>query len=147
MDKKKPDPKVDEALIGRKSRSQTSPFLLTFDIFNQNAHNCLLHFGASSNVMTYAVCKKLNVEPKMSKTKIIQLYRSHLKVLGELNDVLIHLASNNKVLQMIDIIVVDILEAYGVILNRYWSTKINGYFETDRSHLWLHIKVNQTRLR
>ena len=34
MDKKKPDPKADGALIGRKSTSQTSPFLSTFDIFN-----------------------------------------------------------------------------------------------------------------
>ena len=57
----------------------------------------------------------------MSKTKIIQLYRSLVKVFGELKDVSICLASNSKVIQMIDIIVVDILEAYGVILSRDWS--------------------------
>ena len=34
MDKKQLDPKADGALIGRKSRSQTPPFLLTFKIFN-----------------------------------------------------------------------------------------------------------------
>ena len=32
--KKQPDPKQDGALIGRKSRYQSPPFLLTFDIFN-----------------------------------------------------------------------------------------------------------------
>ena len=95
MDKKKPDPKADGALIGRKSRYQTLPFLLTFDIFNRNVHNCLVDYGASSNVMPYSVCKKLNVEPKISETMIIQLDRSHVKVLGEIKDVLIHLASNS----------------------------------------------------
>ena len=39
--KKKPDPKANGVLIGNKSRSQTPPFLLTFEIFNQNVHNCL----------------------------------------------------------------------------------------------------------
>ena len=34
MDKKQPDPMTDGARIGRKSRSQTPPFLLTFFIFN-----------------------------------------------------------------------------------------------------------------
>lgn len=62
----------------------------------------------------------------MRKTKIIQLDRSHVKVFGELKDVLIHVASNSKVIQTIDIIVVDIPEAYGVILSRDWSAKING---------------------
>ena len=73
MDKRKSNPKVDGALIGRKSRSQTPPFLLTFDIFNRNVHNCLVDSGASSNVIPYSVCKKLNAQPKIFKTKIIQL--------------------------------------------------------------------------
>ena len=80
MEKKKPNPRADRMLIGRKSRSQTSPFLLTFEIFNRNVHDCLVDFGASSNVMPYSVYKKLNAEPQMSKTKIIQLDKSHVKV-------------------------------------------------------------------
>jgi predicted aspartyl protease len=67
------NPRADETLIGRKSRSQTLPFLLTFEIFNRNVHNCLIDSGASSNVMPYSVCKKLNLEPQIIKTKIIQL--------------------------------------------------------------------------
>ena len=32
MEEKKPNPRADGILIGRKSRSQTPPFLLTFEI-------------------------------------------------------------------------------------------------------------------
>ena len=85
--------------------------------------------------MPYSVCKNLNAQPKMCRTKIIQLDRSHVKVMGELKDVMIQLSSNLKVHQVNDVIVVDILEAYGVILSRDWSTKLNGYFATDWSHL------------
>ena len=63
MEEKKPNPRADGILIGRKSRSQTPPFLLTFKIFNRNVHNCLVDSRASSNVMPYLVCKKLNAEP------------------------------------------------------------------------------------
>jgi hypothetical protein len=141
MDKKQPEPKVDGVLIGKKSRSQTLPFLLTFDSFNRNVHNYIVDSGVSLNVMPYLVCKKLDAEPHMRKTKIIQLDISHVKVFGELKDVMIHLALNSKSLQTIDIIVVDISEAYGVILSRDWSAKLNGYFTTDWSHLWLPYKV------
>ena len=34
MEEKKPNLRADGMLIGRKSRSQTLPFLLTFQIFN-----------------------------------------------------------------------------------------------------------------
>ena len=147
MEEKKANPRVDGILIETKSRSQNPPFFLTFETFNRNVHNCLVDSRASSNVMPYSVYKKLNVQPRMSETKIIKLYRSQVKVFGELKDVLIQLSSNSKVNQTIDIIVVDILEAYGVILNRYWSAKLNRYFSTDWSHLWLPYKVQSNKIK
>ena len=69
-------------------------------------------------MIPYSICNNLNAEPKIWKTKIIQLDQSHVKVLGELKDVLIHLDSNSKVHHTIGIIVIDIREAYGVILSR-----------------------------
>jgi len=67
--------------------------------------------------------------------------------LGELKDVLIHLSSNSKVHQTIDIIIDDILEAYGVILSRDWSAKLNGYFATNWSHLWLPYKGQLKKIK
>ena len=60
--------------------------------------------------------------------------------MGELKDVMIRLSSNSKVHQVINVILVDILEAYGVILSRDWSEKLNVYFVTNWSHLWLPFK-------
>jgi hypothetical protein len=44
---------------------------------------------------------------------------------------MIQLTSKSKVHQVIDVNVVDILEAYGVIFSRGWSSKLNGYFATN----------------
>jgi hypothetical protein len=64
--------------------------------------------GASSNVMPWSVCQKINAEVELSSLKIIQLDRTYVKFIGELKNVLIRLSSNPKVHQVIDIIVVDI---------------------------------------
>ena len=67
--------------------------------------------------------------------------------MGELKDVMIWLSSNSKVHQVIDVIVVDIPEAYGVILSRDWSAKLNGYFATSWSHLWLPYKGQPNKIK
>ena len=46
--------------------------------------------------------------------------RMNGKVIGEMEDVLVHLSSNDKVCQVIDIVVADIPEAYGLVLSRDW---------------------------
>ena len=43
--------------------------------------------------------------------------------------------------------VVDIPEAYGLILSRDWSEKLNGYFAIDWSHLWLPYKGYQNQIK
>lgn len=59
---------INAASIGTHSKSQTPPFLLTFEIFNFNVHNCLVDTGASSNAMPYFVCQKINVVPAKRTT-------------------------------------------------------------------------------
>jgi hypothetical protein len=67
--------------------------------------------------------------------------------MGELKDVMIRIVTHPKFVQVIDIIVVDIPEAYGLLLSRYWSEKINGYFSIDWAHLWLPLKGYKNMIR
>lgn len=64
---------TDTILIGDRSNSHTPPFLLTYEIYNRNLHNCLIDSGASSNIMPASVCSKLNIEPQKSFIHIVQL--------------------------------------------------------------------------
>lgn len=38
------------------------PFLLTFEIFSYNVHNCLVNSGASMNVIILSIAKKVNAK-------------------------------------------------------------------------------------
>jgi hypothetical protein len=60
---------------------------------------------------------------------------------------MIRLAYDPRVHQVIDIIVVDIPEAYGLLLSRDWSAKLQGYFSTDWTHLWLPYKGKPNQIR
>jgi hypothetical protein len=101
----------------KKGNPFVPPFLLTFEVFNKNLHNCLVDSGESSNVIPLSICKKLNVVPLKRDKHVIQLDRTQVKVMGELKDVMIRMATHPKFVQVIDIIVVDIPEAYGMILS------------------------------
>jgi hypothetical protein len=87
--------------------------------------------SASSNIMPWSVCQKINVEVQPSSLKIIQLDPTSVKVISELKNVLIRLSSNPTVHHAIDIIVVDIPEVCGFLLSRDWSEQLHGYFATD----------------
>ena len=60
--------------------------------------------------------------------------------MGELKEFVIRLSSNPKIFQVIGLVVVDIPKAYGLLLSRDGSLKLNGYITTNWSHLLLPSK-------
>ena len=108
---------TDAVLIGDISNSHTPPFLLTYEIYNRNLHNCLIDSGASSNIMPASVCSKLNIEPQKSTIHIMRLDKTKVQVLGEINSVNIRLSSDARIVQRIDILIANIPEFYGLILS------------------------------
>ena len=128
---------IVEASVGGNTRFKTPPFLLTFEILNHKVHNCLVDSGSAVNVMPLSVCKKINGQTKPTTQQVTQLDKTNVKVVGEMEDVLIRLSANEKICQYIDIVVPDIPDAYRLVLNRDWPAKLNGYFASYWSHLWL----------
>jgi hypothetical protein len=126
---------VNACLKDKKGKPFVPPFLLTFEEFNRNLHSCLVDSGASSNVMPLSICKKLNAVPPMSDKHVIKLDRTQVNVMGGVKYVMIRIATHPKFLQVINMIIVDIPESYGLLLNRDWSEKLNLYFSTYWAHL------------
>ena len=75
-----------------------------------------------------------------------------MRVIGEMKVVLVRIACNPSFFQIIDIVVANIPNAYGLFLSRDWSQQLNGFFATYWSNLWLpkngksnQIKINRER--
>jgi len=97
--------------------------------------------------MPFSICQKINVVPQITKTIIIQLDRTNVKVKREIKDVLIRISSDPRVHKTIDIMIVNIPESYGLLLSRDWLDKLQGYFSTDWSHLWFPYKGKENQIR
>ena len=97
--------------------------------------------------MPLAVCKNINGQPKPTSWLVTQLDKTNVKVVREMEDVLIRLSTNEKICQYIDMVVADITDGYGLILNRDWSARLNGYFASDWSHLWLPQKGSSNQIK
>ena len=88
---------IIEASVGVKASFKTPPFLLNFEILNHNVHNCLVESGLAVNVMPLSVCKKINGQPKPTTWQVTQVDRTNVKVVREMEDVLIHLSANENI--------------------------------------------------
>ena len=64
-----------------------------------------------------------------------------------MEDVLIHLSTDERVCQYIDIVIANIPDAYGLVLSRDWSARLEGYFASDWSHLWFPFKGCQNQIK
>ena len=71
-----------------------------------------------------------------------------MRVVGEMKYVLVRIACNPSIFQIIDIVVANIHDAYGLFFSRDWSQQLNGFFATDWSNLWLpkNRKSNQIKI-
>ena len=142
-----PEEEIGEASLRGKSKYKTLAFLLTYEIFNYNVHNCLVDSGAIVNVMPLSVCKQINGQPKPTTRQVLQLDKTTVKVIGEMEDVLIRLFTYERVCQYIDIVVGDISDAYGLVLSWDWSARLEEYFASYWSHLWFPFKGCQNQIK
>lgn len=113
------------------------PFLLSLRICGKNLHNCLVDSSALGNIMPYSICQKLGLKSVHANSKVVQLDKIEVNVIGELKDVYIQLGVDPRISCYINIQVVDILEVYGMLLSRDWSKTLGGYFLTCFTYLWL----------
>ena len=72
-----------------------------------------------------------------------------MRVVREMKYVLVRIACDPSFFQIIDIVVEDIPNAYGLFLSRDWSQQLNGFFATNWSTLWLpkNGKPNQMKIK
>ena len=64
-----------------------------------------------------------------------------------MEDVLIRVSADERVCHYIDIVVADILDAYGLVLSRDWSARLDGYFALDWSHVWFPHKDSPNQIK
>jgi hypothetical protein len=111
-------------------------------------HNCVTDTGVRHNVIPLRVMRRLAIECTRPCKDLLDLDSRTLETIGYIKDLSITYDQAPNVSMLINMIVVDILEAYGMILWREWSTKVRkGRYFMEGNHFTFPHKGVEVVLR
>ena len=94
-------------------------------------HNCILDSGASSNVMTKKVMEQLNSRISRPYHNICAMDSKMIKAHGLIKILQVHLVAFPDIVIEMDIVVIDVLDAWGMFLSRKTAADLGGYIQMD----------------
>jgi hypothetical protein len=126
-------------------RDKNLPFYLSLGVNDLHLKNCMLDSGASKNVISLKVMKQLGLKTTQPYGNVCGIDSRKVKVLGVCEDVDIFLIDFPHIIILMDIVVIDIPDAWGMLLSRSWSTTLGGFLSMDITHA--HIPMGMTLFR
>jgi hypothetical protein len=110
------------------------PFYLSFLMNDFILHNCMLDLGASSNVVTKKVMEQLNLRISRPYHKICAMDSKTIQVHGLIKGLQVHLASFPDIMIEMDIVVIDVPDAWGIFLSRKTAADLGGNLQMDLTY-------------
>jgi hypothetical protein len=97
-------------------------------------HNCMLDSGASSNVMTKKVMEQLNLRISRPYHNICAMDSKTIQVHGLIKGLQVHLVAFLDIMVEMDIVVIDVSDAWGMFLSRKTTVDLGGNLQMDLTY-------------
>lgn len=93
----------------------------------------MLDSGASTNVMSLKVMKLLSLIPVESRPyrNVYAMDSREIKVCGLIKDLQVKLAAYRDISLLMDVLVIDVLDAWGMLLSQKWASNLGGSIQMD----------------
>jgi hypothetical protein len=117
-----------------RGNEKNRPFFFSFLMNDFILHNCMLDLGASSNVMTKKVMEQLNLRISRPYNNIFVMDSKTIKVHGLIKGLQVHLAAFPDIMIEVDIVVIDVPDAWGMLLSRKTSANLGGNLKMDLTY-------------
>jgi len=121
------------------------PFYISQLLHDYTLHNCMLDSGASHNLMPLSVMKELNLHITKPYRDLYSFDSKRVKCVGLIKDVAISLAQIPEKSIVMDVVVVDILARFGMLLSRYWGAKLGGVLKLDFTYAIISVFNGEER--
>jgi hypothetical protein len=115
-------------------RDKNPPFYLSLGVNDLRLNNCMLVSGASTNVISLKVIKQLGLKTTRPYGNACGIASRKVKVLGVCEDIEVFLIDFPHINILMDILMIDALDAWGMILSRSWSTGLRAFLSMDLTH-------------
>jgi hypothetical protein len=117
-----------------RGNEKNQPFYLSLLVNNKVLHNCMLDSGASSNVMTKKVMEQLNLRISRPYHNICAMDSKMIEVHGLIKGLQVHLAVFPDIMFEMDIVVIDVPDAWGMLLSRKAAADLGGNLQMDLTY-------------
>jgi hypothetical protein len=117
-----------------RGNENNNPFFLSLLVNDFILHNCMLDSGATSNVMTKKVMEQLNLRISRPYHNIFSMDSRTIEVHGLIKGLQVHLAAFPDIVIEMDIVVVDVLDTWGMLLRRKITIDLGGSLQMDLTY-------------
>ena len=109
-------------------------------------HNALLDSGASHNLMPKVIMERLGLQVTRPYKDLFSFESKRVQCIGLIKYVVVGLTQIPTKTIFMDIVVVDILPKFGMLLSRSWATKVKGTMQIDLTYTTIPIFGEKRRL-
>jgi hypothetical protein len=117
-----------------RGNEKNRPFFLSLLVNDFILHNCMLDSGATSNVMTKRVMEQLNLRISRPYHNICAMDSRTIEVHGLIKGLQVHLAAFPNIMIEMDIVVIDVPDTWGMLLNRKTTAYLGGNLQMDLTY-------------
>jgi hypothetical protein len=120
-------------------KEEHAPFFITLVVNDLLLHNCMLDSGDSANVMSLKVMNQLGLNITRPYRNVCGIDSKSIKFCGVIKDLKVHLYTYPEVSLSMDVIVIDVPNAWGMLLSRKWAATLGGSLQMDLSYATIPI--------
>jgi hypothetical protein len=117
-----------------RKKDNNHPLYLSLGMNGLCLNNCMLDSGASTNFMSLKVMEKLVLKTTRPYGNVCGIDSKRFKVYGLCEDVEVFFIEFPHINLLMNIVVIDVLDAWGMLLSRSWFASLGGVLSMDLTH-------------
>lgn len=113
------------------------PLMVTLAINDLYLYNCMLESRAPANIMPLTIMKQLGLNITRPYKEVCGFNSKPVEVEGLTKDLKVSLPRKPDISLLMDIVVIDIPDVWGMLLCRKWGATVGGHVQMDLSYATL----------
>jgi hypothetical protein len=111
------------------------PFFMSLQVNNKLLNNCMLDSGAGENIMSLKVMRQLGLETTRPYKNVCGIESRAIPTHGVVENVKVCLTRYPEIVLLMDIVVVDVPNVWGMLLSRKFVATLGGTLQMDLTGL------------
>jgi len=118
-----------------RQRDNNPPFYFALRVNGLCLNNCMLYSGASKNVMSFNVMEQLGLKMTQPYGNVCGIDSKKVKFYELCENIEVYLIDFPHIILIMNIVVIDIPNAWRILLSRSWYATLGGFLNMDLTHM------------